>query len=329
MVACLERFGLDDSMYGLLNRFEAKDHQSWTIQPGIVHAPGPRLTLEMQRAQDDSMLLAWRMGERWDDPHHAHHHPTDAAAIGGRRDGSDDGGNGDKQDTAGAPPGSREELVRREMLKGGLADEKALLDATVDWPANVDPGFGARWCWDREPIDSSSSSNNSSNSSRSSSSSTNNNTDLTSVSPQEAQNTGGDDHAGHDEEEDRGCERHRIFFDQFRGESIELHPGGRCRLAKDTRPFSGVVWAGSGTVNGQPIAAEWVRGGGAPAPGAIEESGSTSSGADSNTQQQEYGMSPAPQEFLVAPNVADTVFEASEDGDGLLVYLMYPIEEWE
>ena len=31
--------------------------------------------------------------------------------------------------------------------------------------------------------------------------------------------------------------RHRIFFDQFRGESVELEAGGMCRLPKDARPF--------------------------------------------------------------------------------------------
>jgi hypothetical protein len=97
VLRCLRRFAKDDSMYGLLNRFEARDHESWTIQPGIIHAPGPRLTLEMQRAQDDSMLLAWRMGEYWE-----------AADEGREREGVR----------------SVQELKRRELLKGGLEDEE-------------------------------------------------------------------------------------------------------------------------------------------------------------------------------------------------------------
>ena len=72
-------------------------------------------------------------------------------------------------------------------------------------------------------------------------------------------------------------------------------------------PLSGVVWAGEGTVNGQRVGGE--RG---------EEVGEVGEGGGG-----------APREFLCAPNVEDTVLEAAAGGDGLLVYLMYPIEEWE
>ena len=74
-------------------------------------------------------------------------------------------------------------------------------------------------------------------------------------------------------------------------------------------PFhlSGVVWAGEGTVNGQLV--------GGVGGEEVEEAGGGGGGA--------------PREFLCAPNVEDTVLEAAAGGDGLLVYLMYPIEEWE
>jgi len=33
--------------------------EGWTIVPGVVHAPGPWLILEMQRAQDDFNLVSF------------------------------------------------------------------------------------------------------------------------------------------------------------------------------------------------------------------------------------------------------------------------------
>ena len=59
-LTALGRFGVDDSMYGLLREFPITPYESWTIDVGIVHAPGPWLTFEIQLPQDDGNLLAWR-----------------------------------------------------------------------------------------------------------------------------------------------------------------------------------------------------------------------------------------------------------------------------
>lgn len=60
LLAGLKRFALDDSVYDLLNVFPVNPYDSWVIQPGVVHAPGPWLTFEIQRPQDDANLLAWQ-----------------------------------------------------------------------------------------------------------------------------------------------------------------------------------------------------------------------------------------------------------------------------
>ncbi len=44
----LARFGVDDSLYGLLNVFPVRAWESWTIPTHVVHAPGPWLTFEIQ-----------------------------------------------------------------------------------------------------------------------------------------------------------------------------------------------------------------------------------------------------------------------------------------
>ena len=67
VLACLRRFGKDDSLYGLLNVYPVRAYEGWTVAPGVVHAPGPWLTLEIQKAQDDFNLLAWQMGARLHD----------------------------------------------------------------------------------------------------------------------------------------------------------------------------------------------------------------------------------------------------------------------
>jgi D-beta-D-heptose 7-phosphate kinase/D-beta-D-heptose 1-phosphate adenosyltransferase len=59
----LDRFGYDDSLYGLMKVYPIKPNTSWTIQPGMIHAPGPWPTFEIQRAQDDAHILAWKLGQ--------------------------------------------------------------------------------------------------------------------------------------------------------------------------------------------------------------------------------------------------------------------------
>jgi len=58
-----DRFGLDDSLYGCMKVYPIKPNTSWTIQPGMIHAPGPWPTFEIQRPQDDAHILAWKLGQ--------------------------------------------------------------------------------------------------------------------------------------------------------------------------------------------------------------------------------------------------------------------------
>merc|ERR1712176_601676 len=59
----LDKFGIDDSLYGLMTVYNIEPKTSWTIQPGMIHAPGPWPTFEIQRAQDDAHLLSWKLGQ--------------------------------------------------------------------------------------------------------------------------------------------------------------------------------------------------------------------------------------------------------------------------
>ena len=109
VVRRMAAFGRDDSMYAALRRWPVHPYDSWTIQPGIIHAPGPYPTFEIQRAQDDCNLLAWRLGERLEEE-----------------------------------GGERASVVAAQHL-AGLADHTDVLRQAVDWDGNVDPGFEAAW----------------------------------------------------------------------------------------------------------------------------------------------------------------------------------------
>lgn len=61
--AAMDGFGKDDSLYGLMKVYNIKPNTSWTIQPGMLHAPGPWPTFEIQRSQDDAHILAWKLGQ--------------------------------------------------------------------------------------------------------------------------------------------------------------------------------------------------------------------------------------------------------------------------
>ena len=96
---------------------------------------------------------------------------------------------------------------------------------TVDWPANIDPDFGTRWRWQRELLESDDGSD-----------------DLAvaaadAITPNPANETEGVQAVFNGSGGILKGRRHRIFFDQFRGESVELEAGGMCRLPKDARPF--------------------------------------------------------------------------------------------
>jgi D-glycero-beta-D-manno-heptose 1-phosphate adenylyltransferase len=67
VVTALAKFGQDDSLYGICNIFPVHPYDGWIIPPGVVHAPGPWLTFEIQVPQDDFNLLSWQFGERADE----------------------------------------------------------------------------------------------------------------------------------------------------------------------------------------------------------------------------------------------------------------------
>jgi len=117
VVAAMKRFGVDDSMYQLLNEFVVKPRETWTIPTHVIHAPGPWTTFEIQLPQDDFNLFAWQLGQKVDDP------------IERRR-------------------------IQKEFQLRGYSNEKELLEASLKWPLNVDPNFEKRWRHDCEVLES-------------------------------------------------------------------------------------------------------------------------------------------------------------------------------
>ena len=103
ILASLKNFGKSDDVYSLCNVYEIKPYDGWTIPPGTVHAPGPWITFEIQRAQDDYNLLAWQLGQKFS-------------------------------------PQEQEKKKREQMLRG-LADEEDVLLQAVDWNTSSNPHF--------------------------------------------------------------------------------------------------------------------------------------------------------------------------------------------
>ncbi len=103
LIERIRRFGLDDSMYELLQPYPAEQYTGWTIREGTVHAPGPRTTLEIQYPQDDFNLLGWRFGERL--------------------------------------MGEERERAYRELVLRGWKTEEELVEGMVDWETSTDPAF--------------------------------------------------------------------------------------------------------------------------------------------------------------------------------------------
>jgi hypothetical protein len=66
VIEAVGEFGISDAAYQLLNEYEAHAYEGWTVPSGIVHAPGPMTTVEMQTPQDDFNLLGWQLGSRLD-----------------------------------------------------------------------------------------------------------------------------------------------------------------------------------------------------------------------------------------------------------------------
>jgi len=64
LIDAVSQFGESDAAYWLLNEYEASPYEGWTVPSGVVHAPGPITTVEMQTPQDDFNLLGWQLGAR-------------------------------------------------------------------------------------------------------------------------------------------------------------------------------------------------------------------------------------------------------------------------
>lgn len=48
-----------------MNVFQIQPNEGWTIREGVIHAPGPWTTFEIQRPQDDYNLCSWTLGKRF------------------------------------------------------------------------------------------------------------------------------------------------------------------------------------------------------------------------------------------------------------------------
>jgi hypothetical protein len=96
----LKEFGKNDSMFTLLNMFEIQPMTGWTVPDGVLHAPGPYITFEIQRPQDDYNLASWRLGERL----------------------------------------TENELNEKyqELVLRGLKDEESYIEEVLDWSLTVD-----------------------------------------------------------------------------------------------------------------------------------------------------------------------------------------------
>lgn len=120
VLAALKNFGVNDHMYELMNAFELHSHvrpvfrqkiflsaiqEGWTIPTGVVHAPGPWPTIEIQRSQDDFNFFCWQLGCTLHGP--------------------------------------KRETLREQLVLRGLKDEADLMLQALDWERCVSPTFKA------------------------------------------------------------------------------------------------------------------------------------------------------------------------------------------
>jgi hypothetical protein len=103
----LKKFGITDDLYSDLNVFEIHPWETWHIESRVVHAPGPWLTFEIQRPQDDFNILAWQLGMQLE--------------------------------------GDDLQRAKDSLQLRGLRDEHILLDEAVDWDLNTDRDFRSKW----------------------------------------------------------------------------------------------------------------------------------------------------------------------------------------
>ena len=103
----LKQFGKNDSMYELCNTYEINPYDGWTILPGVVHAPGPWTTFEIQLPQDDFNLCSWQLGKK-------------------------------------ILPEELEEK-KKEMQLRGLKDELSFVEEVINWPVSTYPNFKEKY----------------------------------------------------------------------------------------------------------------------------------------------------------------------------------------
>ncbi len=113
--AKLREYGENDSMYTLLNEFPITPMTGWTVPEGVLHAPGPYITFEIQRPQDDCNFAAWKLGNRLTEQ-------------------------------------ERHMWYQKKVLKG-LADEDAFIDELLDWPLTTSQDFEKRYFHDAQLIE--------------------------------------------------------------------------------------------------------------------------------------------------------------------------------
>lgn len=62
--SALLKFGIDDSMYTLLNEYKVEPMTGWTIPAGVVHSAAAYVTFEIQVPQDGYNAATWKFGQR-------------------------------------------------------------------------------------------------------------------------------------------------------------------------------------------------------------------------------------------------------------------------
>lgn len=67
IAAAIAKFGKSDEIYDLMKSYTVYENETWMVRPGFVHAPGPKVTIEIQLAQDDFNFLGYQLGQRLDD----------------------------------------------------------------------------------------------------------------------------------------------------------------------------------------------------------------------------------------------------------------------
>ena len=117
VIASLGQYGRSDAMYSLLQVHDVYPWSSWMVPAKMVHAPGPWVTFEIQRPQDDFNLLAWRLGSKL------------------------------HQDL---------ETNKQDLQLRGLGNEENVFEQTIDWAMNTDPTLREKFSRECEVLEESS-----------------------------------------------------------------------------------------------------------------------------------------------------------------------------